>query len=342
MIGSRRGSAEDDMTGELSEVERKRLERDRRTRQNRRGRRNPAPVPAKLTRTSAFAPKRRGIIDSNIERIFYVPGQSVVQVRGGELGSLHRDVIYALFRLKERMATLRIPNPDAPLNGTLHGVPTHFEVIEVVTTWRELLKAQGLTQHVNNLLTQKQVFQDLRQVVITIYEGNPDQIMEKLHRGRLGGRGMITGIIDTVEWDGVNLDSKVKVRFGRGVLAAFRTKNLVSLNAEVQFALKSDYAKSFWPYIDSKPTHLFVDETMLASLVDREVYGERETDSTRSQFRKDCRQAFDDMVRAGGLKEWTIELLGAGKRKIRRYHYKHALPRKIEQEQIELPFQIAV
>ena len=36
-------------------------------------------------------------------------------------------------------------------------------------------------------------------------------------------------------------------------------KNLVSLNADVYFRLKSDYAKSFWPFIElcSQPTPTF-------------------------------------------------------------------------------------
>jgi len=106
--------------------------------------------------------------------------------------------------------------------------------------------------------------------------------------------------------------------------------HLVSLNADVQFALKSDHAKSFWPYIDSQNSHNFVDEDMLAALAGRNLWTAPETSATRSQFRKDCRQAFDDMVLAGGLKSWREEVRGKGRRKSRRYHYVHALERQME------------
>jgi len=73
---------------------------------NRRGRAHPANVPAKLTRTSAFAPKRRGLItDSSFRRVYLVPKQSVIEVSGRELGSQHRDAMYALFRVPQRSST---------------------------------------------------------------------------------------------------------------------------------------------------------------------------------------------------------------------------------------------
>ncbi len=322
---------------ELSEAEKKRIARDERTRRNRRGRNNPSAVPAKLTRTSAFAPRRVGLIDRGIERIFHVPGHSVVVVKGGELGTQHRDMIYALFRLKEKITSYKMRNPDAPANGTTFGVPSHIEIVESVVSWRDLLRTMGRTEHVNNLMTAKNAMEDLRQVVMTIYEGDPDEVMRRLENGRLPpGRGQITGVIDSVEWDGVNLDSRVKVRWGRGVMTAIRTRHLVSLNAEVQFALRSDYAKTFWPFIDSNPSHAYVDETILASLAARDLYGPNESNGTRSQFRRDTKSAFEDMVRAGGLKKFRIELLGQGRLKMRRYFYEHALPRAADRPQLEL------
>lgn len=327
---------------ELSEAEKKRIARDERTRRNRRGRTNPSAVPAKLTRTSAFAPRRVGLqINQSIERIFHVPGHSLIVVKGGELGTQHRDMIYALFRLKDKITFYKMRNPKAPLNGTTDGVPSHIEIVESVVSWRDLLKTTGRTQHVNNLMTAKNVMEDLRQVVMTIYEGDPDEVMRRLENGRLPhGRGHITGVIDQVEWDGVNLDSRVTVRWGRGVMTAIRTRHLVSLNAEVQFALKSDYAKTFWPFIDSNPSHVYVDETMLCSLVARDLHGPNETNGTRSQFRRDTKNAFEDMVRAGGLKSFRIELIGEGRFKLRRYFYEHALPRASEQPQLQLQLQL--
>ncbi len=49
------------------------------------------------------------ITDSNFTRVYEVPGYSVVEVRGRELGSQHRDAIYALFRLKREKVSM--PNP---------------------------------------------------------------------------------------------------------------------------------------------------------------------------------------------------------------------------------------
>ena len=107
----------------------------------------------------------------------------------------------------------------------------------------------------------------------------------------------------------------------------------VSLNADVQFALSSDYAKSFWPYIDSFHRHNWVDEDRLAELIGRDLWGPHETAETRRDFRSKCRKAFDDMKRVSGLREWRVEIRGAGRHKTHRYHYVHGL----EPGQMELP-----
>jgi hypothetical protein len=53
-------------------------------------------------------------------------------------------------------------------------------------------------------------------------------------------------------------------------------KHLVSLNSEVYFKLRSDYAKSIWPYIDSQPAHCWIEDSKLADLVGRDL----KTDTT--------------------------------------------------------------
>jgi len=120
----------------LSDAEIRRLERLERTRANKRGRKNPAAVPARLARTSAFAPKRRNLItDSKFRRTYIVPGHSYIEVAGRELGSQHRDALYAVFRLKPRR--VQVPNPDFnvhlpayhPRNGRT------LAIYETVTTW---------------------------------------------------------------------------------------------------------------------------------------------------------------------------------------------------------------
>ena len=306
----------------LSPVEAKRIERLR----NRKGRRKPAKVPARLTRTSAFAPKRRGLItDASFKRLYVVPGHSVIQVMGRELGSQHRDALYALFRLPH--STVVIDDPESVLKrSSLH-------VCE--TTWRELIIALGLTEHVNNVASLVLTFEELMQVTMTVYEGPQERILPELEAGRrpdtaLQGKHLIHEFAAS----GTKLDSAVRVVYGKWVTDNMARLRLVSLNADVQFALKSDYAKSFWPYIDSMTRHTWVDERMLAALVGRDLWCERETSGTRRDFRAACRKAFNDMTASGGLAAWREEVTGHGRTKGRRYHYVPA-----ELRQLEMPLE---
>ncbi len=309
----------------LSEAEYKRLSRFNKMQKNRRGRKAPARVPAKLTRTSAFAPKRRGLItDSKFCRMYVVPKHSVVRVSGRELGTQHRDGMYGLFRVKQ---TKKLGN-GGPKSAI--GVPYPFEY-EARTTWRELLGLMRVKIHVNNLLSLLSVFEDIKKVVITVYEGDPEEILKKEKNGLLAGSGgQMSSIINDIIWNGVDLDSEVVITYGSWAATMMQKAHLVSLNADVQFALKSDHAKSFWPYIDSQNSHTFIDEDMLAGLAGRNLWGENETSASRAQFRKDCRQAFNDMVKAKGLRGWHEEIKGYGRKKWRRYHYKHELERQMD------------
>ncbi|MEQ1696152.1 MAG: hypothetical protein ABL901_09980 [Hyphomicrobiaceae bacterium] len=304
----------------LTEAEFKRLQRFERGRKNRRGRRNPASVPARLCRTAAFAPKRRGLItDSTFSRLYVVPGHSVVEVSGRELGSQHRDAIYAVFRLKAECSYVD--------NGNASTWLRYHEQYRTITSWRELLRAMGKKEHVNNAMTLQEVFKEIKKVAITVYRDATPDLVEKLKAGqRPTNEGAIGSIIDEIAWDGVNLDSKVRIVYGGHAVAAIKNAMLVSLNADVQFQLKSDHAKSFWPYIDSNRGHQWVDESVLASLAGRDLWGEDETSGSRAQFRKDCRQALNDMVTAGGLASWRVEIIGTGRTKSHRYHYVHKLP----------------
>lgn len=298
---------------ELSDAEKKRLERVG----SRRGRNNPSKVPARLVRTSAFAPKRRGLItDSSFERLYVVRGQSVVRVSGRELGSQHRDALYAVFRLGHKMEGIQ----DAS------AAVGYRRVMKVETTWRELLKCMGLTQHVNNIAALHYTFEDIKKVVVTVYEGDETRLLAQYKAGKLPkSRGKMGNMLEDVEWDGLGLDDAVKVYYGEWSADMVLSAKLVSLNADVQFALGSDYAKSFWPYIDSFHRHNWVDEERLAELVGRDLWSEHENANTRRDFRSRCRKAFDDMVKAGGLKCWSVETKGDGRRKSRRYRYVHGL-----------------
>lgn len=303
---------------QLSPADAKRIERLR----NRKGRRKPAKVPARLTRTSAFAPKRRGLItDAGFKRLYVVPGHSVIQVMGRELGSQHRDALYALFRLPH--STVVIDDPESVLK--------HSSLHVCETTWRELIIALGLTEHVNNVANLVLTFEELMQVTMTVYEGSQERILPELEAGRrpdtpLQGKHLIHEFTAS----GTRLDSAVRVVYGKWVTDNMARLRLVSLNADVQFALKSDYAKSFWPYLDSLTQHRWVDEAMLAALVGRDLWAESETSATRRDFRANCRKAFNDMQRAGGLAGWREEVTGRGRTKGRRYHYEPAELRQME------------
>ena len=318
-------------TRPLTPEEQKRFERRQRTLQNRRGRVNPSVMPDRLARTSAFAPKRQGLItDSNFARIYEVPGYSVVEVRGRELGSQHRDAIYAVFRLKGDK--VRIDNPNyRPRTFT-----TPFETYyETRTTWRALLRAMGRTEHVNNVTSLAAVFTEIQQVLVIIHEGRSLAELERIRASKANRQlpdtsGTAEPIISKVTWDGAQLDSTVTVRFGADMLRMIEKAHLVSINAEVQFRLKSDHAKVFWPFIDSQPNHAYIEEKRLSELAGRKLWGEGVTSAQRAQFRKECREAFKDMVSAGGLSSWTEEVTGTGWKKSRCYRYIHATPRHIE------------
>lgn len=299
----------------LSPTESKRLKRI----SARRGRRNPAKVPARLTRTAAFAPKRQGLItDSKFKRLYIVPGHSVIQVSGRELGSQHRDALYAVFRLDKKETFIVEPESTWRRRGFASSA-----------TWRELLRLMGVSEHTNNVATLVFTFEEIKQVVITAYEGDATIVLEQFQAGQLPkGKGAMGNILHDVSWTGVGLDDVVTITYGDWTVEAMMKARLVSLNADVQFSLTSDYAKSFWPYIDGMNHNSFIDEVTLGYLTGKTVTAM--TAEEKSNFRKACRNAFEDMVRAGGLVKWTEEIRGIGRNKTRRYHYHHGLQQQME------------
>ena len=310
----------------LSETEEKRLRRFRRSMENRRGRKNPAIVPSKLARTSAFVPRRHGLsADGSFESVYVVRPHTVVHVHGRELGSQHRDAIYAIFRSRAR----KVSEPNIAYVLGSKDPLTAFPRVDYYyaqTTWRDLLLTTGRTAHVNNLGSLLRCFEEVRSVSFRVYQGSYAEYEAQVARGRLPGAGFSDNLINEIKWDGVSLDSQVSVKYGAWVRQTFEAKNLVSLNADVYFRLKSDYAKSFWPFIDSQPTYTYVDDVTLAELAGRHYRSE--DSKKRAKFREDVVQAFNDMVSAGGLSEWRCEVLGSGRLKTYRYHYTHALPRQ--------------
>ena len=302
----------------LSEAEQKRLARFERSKANRRGRKAPAVMPSRLARTSAFAPRKKGLItDSAFQRLYVVRPHTIVEVRGRELGSQHRDALYALFRLRAKRS--EAPDPQRPGGPKLAYYNTE-------TTWRDLLTATGRTAHVNNLGTMLRVFEELRSVSFRFYQGDFAQYEAAMKGGRLAGAGYSDNLLGRIEWDGVTLDSSVKVAYGEWVRTMFESRSLASIDGETYFKLRSDYAKSIWPYIDSQPDYSWVAVETLAELVGRDYRAE--TTRQRLKLREELRQAFTDMVAAGGLASWTCDNTGSGRSKSYRYSYIHARPRQ--------------
>ena len=98
------------------------------------------------------------------------------------------------------------------------------------------------------------------------------------------------------------------------------------LNADVYFRLHSDFARAWWPHIDSQPGHSWVSLSTLGELVGRDY--DVLPSKQRARFREDVDRAFSDLVAAGGLARWRLEAMGAGRKKSYRVHYEHALPKQ--------------
>ena len=283
-------------------------------------------MPGRLARTSAFAPRRQKLsTDADFQRVYVVKPHTVVQVSGRELGSQHRDALYAIFRVRAKR--ISEPNPHH-VQGTFDPITGPHRLVYYLTetTWRELLQATGRTPHVNNLGTLLRSFEEMRSVSFRVFRGDFDAYEAAMKRGRLPGAGFSDNLVNRIDWSGVGLNSRVTVRYGEWVKEMFEAKSLVSLNGDVYFRLRSDYAKSFWPFIDSQNAYTYVDIPILSDLAGRDYAGE--TTKRRVKFREDIRQAFDDMVAAGGLASWRCEEIGKGRRKTFRFHYVHALERQ--------------
>ncbi len=295
----------------LSEVERRRLERLERIRRNARGRRVPAVMPSRLARTSAFAPRQQGLVsDADFARIYVVPPHSVVEVRGRELGTRHRDMMVALFRLRARRVEATTDRGE------------RLVFCRTETTWRELLAASSVGTHVNNLLTALRILEELRGTTIRVYRGTFEDYEAAARRERLAGAGWSDALIGKIEWAGATLDSRLTVEYGEWVRRTLEERHLVAIDADVYFRLASDHARCWWPYIDSQPAHSWIGIETLARLAGRDYA--TMTTRQRIKLREEVRQALDDMVAASGLASWACEQVGSGRAKSYRYLYARA------------------
>lgn len=300
---------------ELTAAEQARMERLERTKRNMRGRKAPAIMPSKLARAAAFTARSNGLSEERTTRIVAVKPYAVIEVRGRELGTKHRDMLVALFRLRAKRFEIIGPN-ERPAGA----------VYRTETTWREILRASQVSPHVNNLLTALRICEELRETTLRVFTGSYDAYETALKAGRLPSAGWSDGIIGSIEWDGPSLDSRVMVAYGEWVRQAFETKHLISLNADVYFRLRSDFARAWWPHIDSQPGHSWVSLSTLGELVGRDY--DVLPSKQRARFREDLDRAFTDLAAAGGLARWRLEAMGTGRKKTYRVHYEHALPKQ--------------
>jgi hypothetical protein len=112
-------------------------------------------------------------------------------VSGRELGSQHLDALYAVFRLPHE--SMVIKDEKSPV-GILR-------VMVVSTTWRDLLRTMGLTEHVNNITAVHFAFKDIKKVVVTVYEGKQEKLMLDFKEGKLPRVGGKMGnLLHDVEW----------------------------------------------------------------------------------------------------------------------------------------------
>ena len=310
------------------------LTRSERSTKNKRGRVNPSKVPAKLTRTSAFLPQSNNLnTDRNFEKVYVVPGYSVLRISGGELGYQHRDALYTLFRLTP---SLNIPEE---YRRQLTGALRHNEVyLCAQSTWRELLDLSGVSPHVNTILTLKKLLQDFQHTLIEEVIGDPEVILEKQKKGRLGGPGSSLPVITGIFWGGDGLNDKIAVVYGESVQKAFRDRYLVSLDHEVQRELKTGYGKSIWPFIDGQPNYTYLPEDTITALIGVNIWEDQtlptgkvlKAYNIRADFRKKCRKAFQDMQEKGGLASWNIVKERKRGKTLHTYHYIHGKTRQLE------------
>ncbi|MEM9356269.1 MAG: hypothetical protein AAGB04_08650 [Pseudomonadota bacterium] len=206
----------------MRRAEVRRIERFKNTRRNRRGRKAPARIPHRLTRTNAFAPTYRNLnTDSEFERLYIVPKHSVIRVSGRELGVGHRDITTGVFRHDYVAYEIHNPQYDKYSAWSRNNQPT-FQVFEVITTWRKLLEAMQLTPHIHNLMTLFGYFEDIKKVFFTVFEGNPDDLLERGLDGKLRLKpevmeqyeGQMGNLFGDIRWTGLDLDSELRIQYG--------------------------------------------------------------------------------------------------------------------------------
>ena len=272
-----------------------------------------AKVPTDLARTSAFAPRRAGLKTQSFRRT-YIVGDSIVEVEGRELGTQHRDALYALLKLEPRSVHMKAEEPGLPM--------MNFVLVQV--TWREMLHALNLNEHKTNLRTVLNVFEQLRSVNIRVFAGGIETYRRSEEAGELpDGEGFSDNLLGKIHWQGKSLDSTLTVQYGDWLREVIRT-DFVGLRPEY-FSLKSDYAKTLLPFIESNPDKCTLGEAEIGELVDRDI--RNESRQQLFKFRTYVDAAFKDMQRVGALASFQVEEVWEGRKKFMRYSWERSVRR---------------
>ncbi len=99
-----------------------------------------------------------------------------------------------------------MPNPDYRPGTFIPPMRTYYETR---TSWRELIRVMGRTEHVNNLLSLVHVFQEIQQVSVLIHEGRSLDELDKIKKTASIGalpdsRGSAAPLITEVSWEGAS------------------------------------------------------------------------------------------------------------------------------------------
>tara|TARA_Y100001960_G_C14782305_1_gene887737 strand:+ start:5115 stop:6218 length:1104 start_codon:yes stop_codon:yes gene_type:complete len=291
-------------------------------------------VPSKLARTGLFTTKSRDFItDSNYNKLFVLDKYSTILVSGRELGVQHRKLVYSLFKIKP--VPFQMSNPLYDPNDKESNEPKDITRYRLVTSWREILTAMDYGIHRNNVDRLLGYMQDMQKVVITVFEDNIEDIIEKYKNGIIP-KGHMSNVIQGIQWDEINkspkFDEKIVIEFGQYTNNALEYNDLASLNMKVLNKLKRDYSASIWPYINSQGSkRRFIMENDIASLVNFDFANSNKEE--RKAFRRKCKQSFEDMIIAGGVSHYGIEEIKNAKVLTKKYFY----TLKPLAEQLELP-----
>lgn len=280
-------------------------------------------VPTDLTRTGVFTAKSRNFItDSYHSKLFILDKYSAIRISGRELGTQHRKFLMSLFAIKpiSYLEENDNYNPNDP-NSLEKPYITKFKLI---TSWREILTAMGQKMHRTNIDRLFGYIEDMRKVDLQVFDSKDVELLEDLKNG-IFPAGNFSTVIEDISWHKIEkkptYDERIIIKFGSYTNKAIEFKKLATLDIKTLNSLKRDMSISIWPFLSShkKGTRTFITEETIASLVDIDLA--KANKEVRKDFRRKCKQSFEDMIQAGGLTHYGIRETKKGAKKSIQYYY---------------------